>query len=149
MLKALFKVIFILWELKKQWMRTLMITSLTQLTYRSPFCGNTNFLNVGLRRKGNFMILLGLWDRKLRSKWNLVVVYGAHEEHKDLFLSVLSKLCHFSKDPLLIGCDFYVIRYAGENNKGFAHKKPDLFKAVIHAYELREIPIIWGEFTWI
>jgi len=81
MLQALFKVISILWELKKQWMRTLMITSLTQLTYRSPFCGygyhsrgnlvgfcwgeggNTNFLNVGLRRKGNFMILLGLWDR--------------------------------------------------------------------------------------
>jgi len=39
--------------------------------------------DVGLFKQGEFMIQLNLWDKILKTKWNLLVVYGAAQEEKN------------------------------------------------------------------
>ncbi|WVZ79382.1 hypothetical protein U9M48_026963, partial [Paspalum notatum var. saurae] len=40
------------------------------------------------------MLQMDLWDKQLKIKWNLIVVYGpAHEEGKKEFLAELSSFC--------------------------------------------------------
>lgn len=52
-------------------------------------------------------------------------------------------------EPLLIGGDFNIIRYANEKNtRDGVHRHTDLFNSVIHFYELREIIMTGGMFTW-
>ena len=47
--------------------------------------------DMGSFKKGEFMIQLNLWDKVLKIKWNLLVLYrAAHEENKNVFLSELS-----------------------------------------------------------
>ena len=42
--------------------------------------------DVGSFKKGEFMIQLNMWDKVLKIKWNLLVVYGAvHVENKNVF----------------------------------------------------------------
>jgi len=63
------------------------------------------------------MIQLNMWDKVLKIKWNLLVVYeAAHEENKNVFLSELSHFCANNDEPLLIGGDFHIIRYSKEKN---------------------------------
>lgn len=38
--------------------------------------------DVGLFKQGEFMIQLNLRDKILKTKWNLLVVYGAAQEEK-------------------------------------------------------------------
>ena len=46
------------------------------------------------------------------------MVYGAaQEEHKSAFLDELSSFCSTNSEPILIGGDFNIIRYANERNK--------------------------------
>lgn len=60
--------------------------------------------DVGSFRQGEFMLQMNLWDKTLRSKWNLLVVYGAaQEENKISFLTELSRFCADNSDPMLIG----------------------------------------------
>jgi exonuclease III len=71
------------------------------------------FYDVGSFRQGNYMLQLNLWDKTNRLKWNLLIVYGAaQEENKLSFLAELSSFCSTNVDPLLIGGDFNIIRYA-------------------------------------
>lgn len=64
-------------------------------------------------RQGEYMIQLNLWDKLSKIKWNLLIVYGtAHEEGKVPVLSELSSFCSSNQEPLLIGGDFNIIRYA-------------------------------------
>lgn len=48
-----------------------------------------------------------------------------------------------------IGGDFNIIRYANEKNiRDGVHRHTYLFNSLIHFYELREINMIGGMFTW-
>lgn len=50
------------------------------------------------------MLLVNLWDKQKRVKWDLLVVYGAtHDDNKIAFLTKLAHFYALSSDPLLIG----------------------------------------------
>jgi hypothetical protein len=71
--------------------------------------------DVGSFKKGEFMIQVNLWDKMLKFKWNLLVVYGAaQDENKIAFLTEHSRFYASNKEPLLVGGDFNVIRYLKE-----------------------------------
>lgn len=96
------------------------------------------------------MIQMNLWDKTNKVKWNLLVVYGAaQEEHKIEFLSELSRFCDANSDPILIGGDFNIIRYAKEKstNNG-VHRHTGIFNSIINFFELRELIMNGGVFTW-
>lgn len=42
------------------------------------------FYDVGTFKQGDFMLLVNLWDKQNRVKWNLLVVYGAAQEENKL-----------------------------------------------------------------
>jgi len=70
---------------------------------------------VGAFHQEDFMLQMNLWDK---IKWNLLIVYGAaQEENKINFLTELSAFCNRNKEPMLIGGDFNIIRYARERIK--------------------------------
>jgi exonuclease III len=95
------------------------------------------------------MIQVNLWDKINRIKWNLLVVYGAAHEQKLKFLSELSSFCSKNSDPILIGGDFNILRYAHERNKPNGIQRfSDLFNTLISFHELREIIMTGGLFTW-
>lgn len=106
--------------------------------------------DVGSFKQGEFMIQLNLWDKRMKSKWNLVVVYGAaQDEGKIPFLSELSNFCSNSQEPTLIGGDFNIIRFAHEKNTNCGvHEYTQLFNSLINFYELREIALSGGGYTW-
>lgn len=106
--------------------------------------------DVGSFKQGEYMLQMNLWDELKRLKWNLLVVYGdAQEENKMAFLTELSKFCSNNSDPMLIGRDFNIIRYANEKNKkGGVQKYTDLFNRLIYCYELREMVMTGGMYTW-
>lgn len=80
----------------------------------------------------------------------MLVVYGAaHEEDKLCFLSELSHFCASSSEPILIGGDFNIIRYANERNKKSGiHRHSRIFNTLISFHELRELDMSGGVFTW-
>lgn len=61
------------------------------------------------------------------------MVYGAaQEEHKFEFLSELSRFCDTNSEPILIGGDFNIIRYAKEKNSNRGvHKHTGVFNSII------------------
>lgn len=96
------------------------------------------------------MLQMNLWDKQNKLKWNLLVVYGAaHDDHKLEFLSELSAFCSKNSDPILIGGDFNIIRFANERNKPHGLNRISyLFNSLINFYELEEIVMSGGLFTW-
>ena len=92
----------------------------------NPSKGKSRGILVGVRidiydvvsfKQGEFMIQLNLWDKQARMKWNLLIVYGAaQEEGKMTFLSELSNFYSINQEPMLIGGDFNIIRYAKEKS---------------------------------
>ena len=97
---------------------------------------NFSKFDVGSFKKGDFMIQMNLWDKENRVKWNLLVVYGAaQDENKFEFLSELSRFCDANSDPILIGGDFNLIRFAKEksSNRG-VHKHSGIFNSIIHFF---------------
>jgi len=89
---------------------------------------------VGSFKKGEFMIQLNMWDKVLKIKWNLLVVYGAaHEENKNVFLSELSYFCANNDEALLNGDDFNIIRYfeGKKNNMDGVHTSFQLFDSFL------------------
>lgn len=111
---------------------------------------NLEFLDVGGFFEGDFMLQMNLWDKKLRTKWNLITVYGAAlEDRKDDFLAELANVCGKNKEPFIVGGDFNIIRLQHEKNKtGGTNRYSDTFNAIISTYELREINMTGGNFTW-
>jgi hypothetical protein len=96
------------------------------------------------------MLQMNLWDKNLKAKWNLITVYGAaQDEEKDSFLSELVLFCNKSKEPFLVGVDFNIIRHTYEKNrKGVLIRFSKTFNCIISAYELIEIDMASGKFTW-
>jgi hypothetical protein len=96
------------------------------------------------------MLQVNLWGKQNRAKWNILVVYGAaHEENKTNFLYELSHFCSSSVEPILIGRDFNIIRYANESNRNHGvHRHTGMFNTLIHLHELREMVMTGGNFTW-
>ena len=61
------------------------------------------------------MLQMNFWDKFLKIKWNLLVVYGAaQEENKISVLVELSRYCASNSDPMIVGGDFNIIRYSKE-----------------------------------
>ena len=62
----------------------------------------TSRFDVGSFKKGDYILQMNLWDKEIRMKWNLMIVYGAaQEEHKIDFLTELSRFCDASSEPYL------------------------------------------------
>lgn len=96
------------------------------------------------------MLHMNLWDKLLKIKWNRVTVYGAaQEENRMAFLTELSNFCSSSKEPTLIGGDFNLIRFVCEKNKNNrVHRHTDLFNAITHFHEFRELNMNGRMYTW-
>jgi hypothetical protein len=79
-----------------------------------------------------------------------VTVYGpAHDDKREQFLSELSNICAKDDVPTLLGGDFNILRYSSEKNKLFnGNRYCDLFNWIINSYELREIDMSGGKYTW-
>jgi hypothetical protein len=74
---------------------------------------------------------------------------GAQVEDKDMFLQDLTNICENLDIPALVGGDFNILRFADEKNKGNVTSRfSDSFNVVIDLYNLREIPLSGGQFTW-
>jgi hypothetical protein len=78
------------------------------------------------------------------------VVYGVtHDENKMSFLAELSHFCTSNIEPMIIGGDLNIFRYLKKKNTmDGVHRHTALFNSVIHFYELRELVMNGGLFTW-
>jgi len=71
--------------------------------------------DVGSFKQGEFMIQMNLWDKVLKTKWNLLVVYGvAQDKNKMSLLAELSHFCANDTEPMIIGGNFNIPRYLKE-----------------------------------
>jgi hypothetical protein len=110
---------------------------------------NTRFLDVGSFTEGEYMLQMNLWDKEKRNKWNLISVYGAAQEENKKILAELALFCSKSKEPYLLNGDFNIIRFPSEKHKvGPMHRHYGTFNAIINAYELMEIVMNGGKYTW-
>jgi hypothetical protein len=84
----------------------------------------------------------------MRKNLRLIMVYGpAQEDRRESFLT--AETCSKFNIPTLIGGDFDILRSSDEKNKHFAgNRHTDLFNWVINSFELRDLPLIGGEYTW-
>jgi exonuclease III len=114
-------------------------------------CGikNENFDIVKIEEK-SFSVLAEVKDKKLGKNLNLVIVYGpANEDGRDSFLTELAEIGARSRIPTLIGGDFNILRFSSEKNKTFiSNRFSDMFNWIINTYDLRDLPINGGRFTW-
>ena len=93
--------------------------------------------DVGSFKQGGFMLKMNLWDKVLKIKWNLLTVYGAAQEENKL--SFLSELSHFCASSVLLKRKTPWMVYI--NTQTF-------FNSVIQFYELRELYMNGGLYTW-
>jgi exonuclease III len=98
----------------------------------------------------DFAISVEVFDKSTSKKVRLVTVYGpAHDDKKDQFLIELSNICAQNDLPLVLGGDFNILRSSDEKNKAFqANRFIDMFNWIINSYELREILLNGGKYTW-
>jgi endonuclease/exonuclease/phosphatase family metal-dependent hydrolase len=77
-------------------------------------------------------------------------VYGAAQDKlKNDFLAEMASMCSKVKEPLLISGDFNILRFSSEKNKKFLPNRfSKIFNSLIHLYELKEIDISGGQYTW-
>lgn len=111
---------------------------------------NIEFLDVGSFGKADYILQMNLWDKQKREKWNLLIVYGtAQVADKDDFLSELALFCSKSKEPCILSGDFNIIGFSHEKNKaGGVTKHSATFNSIISAFELREVNMTGGKYTW-
>jgi endonuclease/exonuclease/phosphatase family metal-dependent hydrolase len=65
------------------------------------------------------------------------------------FLTELSNFYSSNKEPILIGGDFNIIRFVIEKNTmDGVHRHTPLFNSLIHFYELKELVMCGGLYTW-
>jgi hypothetical protein len=97
-----------------------------------------------------FAISAEVVDKKTRGHVRLIIVYGpAQDDRKEQFLIELSNICAQNKLPPTSGGDFNILRFSSEKNKNFtANRFSDMFNWIINSYELREIVMNGGKFTW-
>jgi hypothetical protein len=89
-------------------------------------------------------------DKQNQKDYWLIPVYGAAQTaDKDIFLQDLTNICDNLDIPALVSGDFNILRFADEKNKGNETSRfSDSFNVVIDLYNLREIPLSGGQFTW-
>lgn len=64
-------------------------------------------------------------------------------------INKLALFCGKNKEPYIVGGDFNIIRFSHDKNKGGrVCRHTNTFNAIIHAYELREITMNGGKYTW-
>jgi exonuclease III len=99
---------------------------------------------------GEYMIIANVFDKSVRKKWSLANVYGpANDEFKESFLTELSSFCFKAKYPMLLGGDFNIMRFCSDKNKKFNDNKYScVFNQIINSYDLRDLPLSSGKFTW-
>ena len=74
---------------------------------------------------------------------------AAQDSDKDEFLTELGRVFSDQSVPLLVGGDFNLLRSSAEKNKPIQNKRwMDMFNAVIGTYEMREIHMTGGAYTW-
>jgi hypothetical protein len=97
-----------------------------------------------------FAIVAEVQDKFPRINVRLVMIYGpAQDDKKNIFLSELAGIGANNKIPTLIGGDFNILRYSFEKNKTFTGNRfTNLFNWIINTYELRDLPLNGGLFTW-
>lgn len=72
-----------------------------------------------------------------------------HKKKKLPFLAELSHFCASNSEPMIVGGDFNIIRYIKEKNSlDGVHRHTPLFNDLIRFYELRELIMAGGMFTW-
>jgi len=100
--------------------------------------------------EGNFSLSATVQCKKEKKKLLLVSIYGpAHDENKEEFITELSQICHKRSCPMLMGGDFNIMRYSSDKNKPFSpNKYSDLFNWMINTYELRDLNLNGGNYTW-
>jgi hypothetical protein len=110
---------------------------------------NNPIYDVGSFLQGYFMLQMNLWDKTNKIKWNILVVYGAaHDKQKLDFLSELSSFCSRNSDPILIGGDFNIIRFAHVRNRHTGVQRfSDLFNTLVDFHELKEIEMSGGTYS--
>jgi len=101
--------------------------------------------------EGDFFIKFKLRNKQDGFQWFLVsAVYGAtQQEFKEVFPTELVHLCSKETLPMLIGCDFNIIRGSHEKKIMLTDKWPFLFNAIIDAFNLRELEVSRRRFTWL
>jgi hypothetical protein len=101
--------------------------------------------------EGDFFIKFHLCNKSDNFKWILMAVYGpAQDDFKTAFLSKLVCTCQQNPLPTLIGGDFNIMRNNKEkNNDRYSDRWPFLFNAVIDSFDLWEIKLSGGQFTWV
>ena len=111
---------------------------------------NTDFLDVGGFCEGKYILQMDVWDKQLKQKWNFLNIYGAAQlEQKNEFLAELAHFCSKNNQPYLIRGDFNIIRFSSDKNKPFGvHKHTDLFNNIISIYDLLDIHLVGGKYTW-
>jgi len=111
---------------------------------------NNDVLEVGSFIEGKYMLQMTLWDTSKKIKWNFINVYGSsQEENKREFLTKLADFCSKNKLPFIVGGDFNIIRFTSEKNKPSSlSKHSHLFNNIISIYELIDIHMVGGRFTW-
>lgn len=106
--------------------------------------------NITGTSQGDFHIKMQLFDTKLLLSWAIIFVYGAaQEENKQVFLSELAAVCSDQTIPILLGGDFNLLRSSDEKNMNYQNNRNnDNFNYIINTYDLREIDLSGGGFTW-
>ena len=61
----------------------------------------------------------------------------------------MARFCSKNNQPYLVGGDFNIIRFASDKNKpSGVHKHTDLFNNIISTYDLIDIHLVGGRYTW-
>ena len=107
-------------------------------------------LDVGSFKEGGFILQLNLWDKKNRTKWNFLNVYGSpHEDQKAMFLTELASFCSGSWEPCFVGGDFNLIRFLSEKNKATPLPRHSrTFNSLISCHDLMDLGMTGGKYTW-
>jgi hypothetical protein len=97
-----------------------------------------------------FLLAVEVTEKSMKINLMLIMVYGpAHEDRRESFLAELAETCSKIKIPTLIGGDFNILKFSNEKNKTFTgNRYANMFNWIINSFELRDLPLIGGKFTW-
>lgn len=90
---------------------------------------------------GEFFISMMIETKKDRKRWRVVNVYGlVQADRKEKFLQELTDVMLTQSDPVIIGGDFNLVRFAEEKSNGQINKRwADKFNSFISTAEHKGI----------
>jgi hypothetical protein len=107
---------------------------------------NLEVFDIGSIEDGDFFFIkFHLRHKSDGFEWCVVAVYGAAQpDVKEKFLAELVQARRKISLPLLVGGGFNTVRNPCEkNNDKFDARWPFLFNAIVDAFDLREIEMLW------